>query len=106
MVCAVGMGAAGTQLEEIRSGNQIPASTALFTLQGGYAIEKLRGVQKLMMRLITKATAKKLTQKPDRTPEDADMLDLLTHGGSRVSMAQLEGPVRWYLEQENTKNEQ
>ena len=34
------------------------------------------------------------------------MLDLLTHGGSRVSMAQLEGPVRWYLEQENTKNEQ
>lgn len=106
MVCAVGMGAAGTQLEEIRSGNQIPASTALFTLQGGYAIEKLRGVQKLMMRLITKATAKKLAQKPDRTPEDADMLDLLTHGGSRVSMAQLEGPVRWYLEQENTKNEQ
>ena len=100
MVCAVGMGATGTQAEEIRGGNQIPASTALFTLQGGYAMDKLRGLQKLMMQLITKATAKKLAEKPDRTPEEDDLLDLLTNGGSRVSMAQLEGPVRWYLEEQ------
>lgn len=101
MVCAVGMGATGTQAEEIRGGNQIPASTALFTLQGGYAMDKLRGLQKLMMRLITKATAKKLAEKPDRTPEEDDLLDLLTNGGSRVSMARLEGPVRWYLEEQH-----
>ena len=100
MVCAVGMGATGTQTEEIRSGNQIPAVTAVFTLQGGYAIDKLRGLQKLMMRLITKATAKKLAEKPDRTPEEDDLLDLLTNGGSRVSISRLEGPVRWYLEEQ------
>lgn len=101
MVCAVGMGATGTQAEKIRAGNRIPASTALFTLQGGYAMDKLRGVQKLMMRLITKATAKKLAEKPDRTPEEDDRLDLLTKGGSRVSMSRLEGPVRWYLEEQH-----
>ena len=44
------MGTTGTQVDEIRSGNQIPASTALFTLQGGYAMDRLRGIQKLMMR--------------------------------------------------------
>ena len=101
MVCAVGMGATGTQAEEIRGGNQIPAATAVFTLQGGYAMDKLRGLQKLMMRLITKATAKKLAEKPDRTPEEDDLLDLLTNGGSRVSMSRLEGPVLWYLEEQH-----
>lgn len=95
MVCAVGMGATGTQVEEIRSGNRIPASTAVFTLQGGYNTEKLRGIPKLMMCVITKSAAKKMAKKPDRTPEEDDMLDLLTHGGSRVSAAQLAEPLRW-----------
>ena len=47
------------------------------------------------------ATAKKLAEKPDRTPEEDDLLDLLTKGGSRVSMCRLEGPVRWYLEEQH-----
>ena len=47
------------------------------------------------------ATAKKLAEKPDRTPEEDDLLDLLTKGGSRVSMSRLEGPVRWYLEEQH-----
>ena len=40
MVCAVGMGATGTQLQEVRNKNQIPASTEVFTLQGGFDMEK------------------------------------------------------------------
>ena len=39
---------------------------------------------------------KALAEKADRTPEEDDMLELMMHGGSRVSMENLSEPVRWY----------
>ena len=96
MVCAVGIGATGTQLQEVRNKNQIPASTEFFTLQGGFDMEKLRGVNKLMMSMMVKTAGKALAEKADRTPEEDDMLELMMHGGSRVSMENLSEPVRWY----------
>ena len=44
VVCAVGMGGTGTQTAEVRSKNNIPHDTTLFTLQGGFDINKLSGV--------------------------------------------------------------
>ncbi|MGN0151017.1 MAG: hypothetical protein ACI39Q_00965 [Wujia sp.] len=96
MVCAIGMGATGTQLQEVRNKNQIPASTEVFTLQGGFEKEKLRGVNKLMMSMMVKMLGKELAEKEDRTPEEDDMLDLMMHGGSRVSMENLSEPIKWY----------
>ena len=96
MVCAVGMGATGTQLQEVRNKNQIPLSTEVFTLQGGFDVEKLRGVNKLMMSMMMKTAGKALVEKADRTPEEDDMLDLMMHGGSRVSMENLSEPIKWY----------
>lgn len=96
MVCAVGMGATGTQLQEIRNKNQIPSSIEVFTLQGGFDMGKLRGVNKLMMSMMVKTAGKALAEKTDRTPEEDDMLDLMMNGGSRVSMENLSEPVRWY----------
>lgn len=96
MVCAVGMGATGTQLSEVRNRNQIPSSIEVFTLQGGFHMEKLRGVNKLMMSMMVKTAGKALAEKADRTPEEDVMLDLMMNGGSRVSMENLSEPVRWY----------
>lgn len=96
MVCAVGMGGTGTQLQEVRDRNQIPSSVAVFTLQGGFDMQKLRGVNKLMMSMMKKTVGKELTEKTDRTPEEDEMLDLLMHGGSRVSMENLSEPIKWY----------
>lgn len=96
MVCAVGMGATGTQIEEIRNRNQIPSSIEVFTLQGGFNMEKLRGVNKLMMNMVIKTAGKALAEKQDRTPEEDEMLDLMMNGGSRVSMENISGPIRWY----------
>lgn len=96
MVCAVGMGATGTQLQEVRNKNQIPSSTEVFTLQGGFDMGKLRGVNKLMMSMMVKTAGKALAEKTDRTPEEDDMLDLMINGGSRVSMENLSEPVKWY----------
>lgn len=100
MVCAVGMAVTGTQLGEVRKASSIPEDTALFTLQGGYHPEKLRGMYSLMMRLMRKALVKQLTEKPERTPADEDMIALLEHGGDRVSEENLAQPLAWLNTQE------
>ncbi|MDY2626780.1 MAG: flavodoxin domain-containing protein [Lachnospiraceae bacterium] len=96
MVCAVGMGATGTQLQEIKDNNQIPASIAVFTLQGGFDMQKLRGVNRMMMNIMMKTAGKALAEKKERTSDEDDMLDLMMNGGSRVSMENLFEPIQWY----------
>ena len=57
----------------------------MFTLQGGFDIQKLSGVYKLMMTIMVKTAGKGLAEKQDRTPDEDVMLEMLTQGGSRVS---------------------
>ena len=97
MVCGVGMEPAGKE-QELREKNNIPADAALYTLQGGYQPDRLRGIQKLMMRMMTGSMAKTLAAKADRTPAEDDLLDLMRHGGSRVSLDKLAAPLQWYRE--------
>lgn len=96
MVCAVGMEPAGKQQRDVREKNRIPNDVELFTLQGGYLIHKLRGVHKLMMLMVTSTAGKALAEKIDRTPEEDDLLELMEHGGSRVSVENLAAPIQWY----------
>ena len=84
-VCGVGMGGTGSHLQEVRKANAIPEKTPLFTLQGGFDIQKLSGVYKLMMTIMVKTAGKGLAEKQDRTPDEDVMLEMLTQGGSRVS---------------------
>lgn len=99
-VCGVGMGATGSQQEDIRKNNTVSGNTPVFTLQGGFELKKLRGIYKLMMAVMSKAVGKKLSQKPDRTPEEEDMLELMRNGGSRVNPDALEPIVQWFREAE------
>lgn len=99
-VCGVGMGATGSQLEDVRKANSLEKGIPVFTLQGGFDMRKLRGVYKLMMTMMARTAGKKLADKPDRTPEESDMLELLVHGGNRVSAENLTGIVNWYREAE------
>ena len=94
-VCGVGMGSTGSQMEDVRKSNNIPDSTPVFTLQGGFDMNKLRGVYKMMMQVMKKTVGKKLAEKPDRTPDEEEMLDLLLHGGSRVSEENLAAVMEW-----------
>ncbi|MGN1413656.1 MAG: hypothetical protein ACI4WY_05355 [Anaerovoracaceae bacterium] len=59
-------------------------------------MKKLRGVNRLMMCMMVKTVGKALAEKTDRTPEENDMLELMIHGGSRVSPENLSEPVKWY----------
>ena len=99
-VCGVGMGANGSQLEDVRKANGLAEELPLFTLQGGFDITRLRGVYKLMMMVMAKTLGKKLAEKTDRTPDKDDMLALLTRGGSRVCVDNLTEVVDWYRKAE------
>ena len=94
-VCGVGMGGNGSQLQEVRKANAIPEKTPLFTLQGGFDIQKLSGIYKLMMTIMVKTAGKGLAEKQDRTPDEDVMLEMMTQGGSRVSAENLAEVLAW-----------
>lgn len=97
-LCAVGMGKSGSQLEDVKKANNLPEELPLFTLQGGFDLKKLRGIYKLMMLVMSKTVVKKLAAKPDRTPDEDDMLDLFQNGGNRVSLENLRPVLAWFGE--------
>ena len=95
-VCAVGLSQTGTQIEQVREKTHIPDSIPLFTLQGAFHLERLRGAYKLMMQLMVKTAGKSLAAKPDRTPEEDDLLAMMTQGGDRVCLENLQAVLDWY----------
>ncbi len=95
-VCGVGMGATGSQLQDLRRANRLPEALPVFTLQGGFDLNRLRGVYRLMMLMMAKTLGKGLADKQNRSPEEDAMLELLLQGGSRVSEANLSAVLDWY----------
>lgn len=98
-LCAVGMAKSGSQMEDVKKSNNLPQGLPLFTLQGGFDLKKLRGIYRLMMLVMSKTVAKKLAAKPDRTPDEEDMLDLFQNGGNWVSLENLRPVLAWYEEE-------
>ena len=86
----------GSQMEDVCKSNNLPEGLPLFTLQGGFDLKKLRGIYRLMMLVMSRTVAKKLAAKPDRTPDEDDMLDLFQNGGNRVSLANLAPVLAWF----------
>lgn len=83
-VCAVGLCDTGSLINETRKNNDIPESTVLFTLQGGYAPEKLKGMYKFIMKIVTKVLIKKIDSLASPTEGDKAMKSTLQTGGSFV----------------------
>lgn len=98
-VCGVGMGATGSQIQDVRKTNALPKGMPVFTLQGGFDLSRLHGVYKLMMTVMAKTVGKGIADKQNRTPEEDTMLELLNHGGSRVSEEHLKDVLNWYYAQ-------
>ena len=95
-VCGVGMSGGNSQIADIRKRNHIPEEIPVFYLQGGFEMEKLHGIYKLMMQTMKKTVGKGLNGKENRTAEEDDMLKLLLHGGNRVSVDNLSEVLNWY----------
>lgn len=95
-VGAVGLCPAGTQTDAVRRASSIPEDLPLFTLQGGFARSRLKGMDKLMIAMLTKGLA---TQK-QRSPQEEQMLCLLQKGGSYICADALNGVLQWHREQQ------
>ena len=95
-VCGVCMGETGSQLDDMRKATPLSANIPLFSLQGGFDIKKLHGVYKFMMNVMAKTVGKKLSEKPDRTPQEDSMLDMMLNSGNYVSEKNLEAVLNWY----------
>ena len=95
-VCAVGMAAPGMQSpEKIKQQNNL-SGTPFFYMQGGFDINKLHGIHKLMMNIMAKTVGKKLENKSDKTADEADMLEMLTKGGDHVREENLADVLAWF----------
>ena len=62
-------------------------------MQGGMDKSKLRGINKLMINMLTKG----LSSQKERSESDERMLYLLTHDKNYVSEANVSAFMEWYL---------
>ena len=100
VVCGVGLCDTGTMLQEVRQATKLPERIPLFTLQGGINRKELRGMDKLLIAMLTKG----LAGKKDRAPQYDRMLTLLQTDASYVSEENLSGILEW-LSRETEKVE-
>ena len=91
-VCGVGLCDTGTLLAEVRKATAIPAQTPLFTLQGGIDRSRLKGMNKLMISMLTKG----LSSQKQRTAQEERMLTLLQTDANYVCAENLNGIQRWF----------
>ena len=95
-VCAVGLCDTGTLISEVRKATNIPEGIPLFTLQGGIERGRLKGMDKLMISMLTKG----LSAQKQRSAQDARMLELLSRDESYVSPENLADVLQWYREEQ------
>lgn len=91
-VCGVGLCDTGTMILEVRKATAIPEEIPLFTLQGGMDRGKLKGINKLMITMLTKG----LASQKQRSEQDDRMLELLSKDANYVSEENLAGVEQWY----------
>ncbi len=84
VLCGVCLGTSGSLTREIRKAQKIEESLPLFTLQGGFDMNKLRGMNKFIMKVMKKVLTAEITKKSELTEEDRTILRLLEDGGSCV----------------------
>ena len=65
-VCGVGLCDTGTLIPEVRKATSIPEDIPVFTLQGGFDRSKLKGMDKLMISMLTKG----LSAQKQRSAQD------------------------------------
>ena len=96
-VCAVGL-SPENDMAAMAKNNHVDCP--LFYAQGGYAPDKLRGFNKLIMAAITGAIAKRQA-KQVKTPEEAEQLARLSTGCDFVDEANLAPVLSWLREEQS-----
>lgn len=88
-VVGVCLGTNGSQIAEIRKMQSIPEEIPLFTIQGGFDMDRLHGMYKFMMKMMRKFLKKQIGEKQAQTEDDKKIIDMLDNGGSAVCIENL-----------------
>ena len=91
-VCGVGLCDTGTLITEVRKATSITEDIPLFTLQGGFDRRKLKGMDKLMISMLTKG----LSSQKELSAQDRRMLELLQTDASYVREENLSAVLEWF----------
>lgn len=95
-IAIVGMAAFDEKNEkEVVEKYHLATNQKVFYLQGGFEMDKLKGLYKFMMGIMKKTVGKSLKKKADKTPEEQDMLDMLLNGRSCVKKENLSSLIAW-----------
>lgn len=92
--CAVGAGATGSQRLQIEEMNEVKCR--LFTLQGGLFLDKLKGGNKLMMKVFVRSVLRGYKAQSNLSADEEALIELFKNGGSRVSEDKLDAFYQWY----------
>ena len=81
------------------NGGVSDSGARLFYLQGGYAPEQLKGLDRFLMKMTVRSVVKQLQALGEKqTERDRDMLKLYQHGGDRVREEALDEIAAWFAE--------
>lgn len=94
-VCGVGLCDTGTMLDEVRRASAIPEEIPLFTVQGGIDHSRLKGMNKLIISMLTKG----LASQKQRSAQEERMLELLQKDASYVCEKNTGKIMEWYENQ-------
>ena len=70
----------------------------MFKLQSGLDLKKLKGVKKLMTKIISKSMLRELLNKNDISDDDRKPISILLNGESDVSTDNLRDAVKYYYD--------
>jgi len=101
-VCAVGMSPCSeAQTNELRRKNRVLGEDALFYLQGGLNLQKLKPPVRLVLKAICASAAKQLSAKQTLTPSEQATLRMTQGAYSAVSEENLADALAWYRARES-----
>ncbi|MDD4840014.1 MAG: flavodoxin domain-containing protein [Clostridia bacterium] len=88
-ICSVGMAPPSEKItNEIFANNNVEENK-FFYLQGGFDMQKLKGIYKILMQIMEKVIRKKLSKNKGEDEELSYMLDMLENGMDCVSIENL-----------------
>lgn len=92
-VVGVGMVPTGDNEDVVRKKSKVNDKTPLFTVQGGFDLEKLTGMNKFIMKVMISAS-----QKYNQLQEtsNSDLLNIMSKGVYTVKLENLAYVLKWY----------
>lgn len=98
VICTVGMSRTDLQTPDVRKKYKLTCDFPIFYLQGGFELDKLSGVYRVMMSTMKNTAAKSLEKKENKSDEEKEMLDIMTNGADLVDKEKLTDIINWLKE--------